>query len=860
MTNPNQTGVYTTTTPEQSESTEAAPSHESKKMDSNMSVAEEQQQMKSCVSQITNMPEANLDSQPTFLGNWHHGGMHHALGQHNFGRQQALPAFANDYLSNPSFTSFNNIHPSSLHQQLLLAKSTKPIVTTLPNLAALTQDQSSIVENRSATLISQNDELGIASTKIPSEISAVCGGSVRSSLSSDMGHSQVEMTRKAFAALDNILKLPMPKKFDLGGIIDMGIPVPHNLLTTDFMKRAECLLTQQHLRKVLPNELSSDSQFVTKLNDSLKQLQEMMRVIAKEVITRVMTIMEIGRSSGGWISSKKELINKIEHMSIHDYGRVFSVALRGAFVCNIFQKCDNNAYGNRVVQYVTKMYKLELAPGPALGRSADHCFVQYARIIYDRIGQSVLNSLRAGGSVFWTTQLKKLSRGVDTLGSLCWTTHNVYFYRKNVEGKANDQVGMEKGGLDTAKMGVTGNHIVVESADASVLDGAPECIITGINGPTGTVRLSGTKDAPAATLRSLGTTNVREDNIIDNIAISDNNFEAKQMHRKMRDDHRDCKAIAIEFAAQSRTLRVAAAAVRQQETTDKNLKRQKKKDDLRKLRQTEEANNMGKHTNMKLLEDARMKRSADGNNNSATHKNTLEAGTETFNVDEMPTISNKSVPAGIAMNAVMQKNNIKTVAETVEADVLQGSLGNSFESGEVTRTVMHESTCGAGTETAVDVDKNQRNLGESVEVGEVLDTSVAHENSCEAGAEIVQDNEVQVNLGEAGKAVHSVRRKKQCGQINHDNNKLDQGSLQLETNKRKTSKRKTSDGNKLDRGGLLSDNNKRKTMGGNQSKRCARESVELVTTPGCCGGQTLKEHLASCEAGRNSLTPLDDLW
>lgn len=30
--------------------------------------------------------------------------------------------------------------------------------------------------------------------------------------------------------------------------------------------------------------------------------------------------------------------------------------------------------------------------------------------------------------------------------------------------------------------------------------------------------------------------------------------------------------------------------------------------------------------------------------------------------------------------------------------------------------------------------------------------------------------------------------------------------------------------------------------------------------PGCCDGQTLKEHLASCEAGRNSLAPLDDLW
>jgi len=33
-----------------------------------------------------------------------------------------------------------------------------------------------------------------------------------------------------------------------------------------------------------------------------------------------------------------------------------------------------------------------------------------------------------------------------------------------------------------------------------------------------------------------------------------------------------------------------------------------------------------------------------------------------------------------------------------------------------------------------------------------------------------------------------------------------------------------------------------------------------VTTPGCCGGQSLAEHLASCEAGSTSLTPLDDAW
>ena len=30
--------------------------------------------------------------------------------------------------------------------------------------------------------------------------------------------------------------------------------------------------------------------------------------------------------------------------------------------------------------------------------------------------------------------------------------------------------------------------------------------------------------------------------------------------------------------------------------------------------------------------------------------------------------------------------------------------------------------------------------------------------------------------------------------------------------------------------------------------------------PGCCGGLSFKEHLASCEACRKSLTPLDDAW
>uniref|UniRef100_A0A7S2KWT2 Uncharacterized protein n=1 Tax=Leptocylindrus danicus TaxID=163516 RepID=A0A7S2KWT2_9STRA len=110
MTNPNQSDVSMTTMPQQSERT-AVPSHESKKLDSDKLVAEEQRQMKSLVSQITNMPEANLASPPTFMGTWHRDATH-ALGQHNLGHHQAQ-----------SFASLNNIHPSSLHQQLLHAKS-----------------------------------------------------------------------------------------------------------------------------------------------------------------------------------------------------------------------------------------------------------------------------------------------------------------------------------------------------------------------------------------------------------------------------------------------------------------------------------------------------------------------------------------------------------------------------------------------------------------------------------------------------------------------------------------------------------------------------------------------------------------
>ena len=85
--------------------------------------------------------------------------------------------------------------------------------------------------------------------------------------------------------------------------------------------------------------------------------------------------------------------------------------------------------------------------------------------------------------------------------------------------------------------------------------------------------------------------------------------------------------------------------------------------------------------------------------------------------------------------------------------------------------VTHKSTYKTGTETAVDVDKNRENLGESVEAGKVPQTVVC-ENSHEADTDKAQVQEVQENLGESVEAVRSVQKKKQRGQVNRDDNKL----------------------------------------------------------------------------------------
>ena len=127
MTNPIQNSI-STSAPVQSvpadDCTESISSHENKATESNKSATEDKQLMKSLLTQIRNMPEANLASpSDDFSSNWHHSAAYPPLGQHNLGHHQALPGFANNYISKPSFASLNNIHPSSLHQQLLHAKS-----------------------------------------------------------------------------------------------------------------------------------------------------------------------------------------------------------------------------------------------------------------------------------------------------------------------------------------------------------------------------------------------------------------------------------------------------------------------------------------------------------------------------------------------------------------------------------------------------------------------------------------------------------------------------------------------------------------------------------------------------------------
>jgi len=108
-----------------------------------------------------------------------------------------------------------------------------------------------------------------------------------------------------------------------------------------------------------------------------------------------------------------------------------------------------------------------------------------------------------------------------------------------------------------------------------------------------------------------GATSNKQCNEASVVDISDNDFKAKGLHSKMQDEQRVSKANALEFAAQSRTLRVAAAAIRQRESNERTLKKQKRKNDLLKLRQAKEANKSGEGTNIAVQEKAQKKGSDD---------------------------------------------------------------------------------------------------------------------------------------------------------------------------------------------------------------------------------------------------------
>ena len=84
MTNPIQNSI-STSAPKQSvpadDCTESVSSHENKATESNKSATEDKQLMKSLLTQIRNMPEANLASpSDDFSSNWHHSAAYPPLG------------------------------------------------------------------------------------------------------------------------------------------------------------------------------------------------------------------------------------------------------------------------------------------------------------------------------------------------------------------------------------------------------------------------------------------------------------------------------------------------------------------------------------------------------------------------------------------------------------------------------------------------------------------------------------------------------------------------------------------------------------------------------------------------------------
>ena len=67
-----------------------------------------------------------------------------------------------------------------------------------------------------------------------------------------------------------------------------------------------------------------------------------------------------------------------------------------AFAINVFQRCNDDEYGRKVLAYVAKEFRYKLQESHKV-----HCLAALARQIYDRFGHPFIECLRKNGGIYW---------------------------------------------------------------------------------------------------------------------------------------------------------------------------------------------------------------------------------------------------------------------------------------------------------------------------------------------------------------------------------------------------------------------------------------------------------------------------
>lgn len=294
--------------------------------------------------------------------------------------------------------------------------------------------------------VANNSNLYPNVIEIPASISTAvsAGDSVSSDLTDETACNE-DIARRSFAALDDLLQNKFPAGFDnLDGFVKMGVPIPFDLIKPGIVNKSNkgIQLKLTDLSRFLPEEKCT-VELLALVNTSLSQLRSMFDMIAWRAIDRVISNLRIKDGIGGWIDSRQELRREIDFCSNHESAEQgCAVALKGAFACSIFQKCNNKEYGRKVVQFVSKRFNLNLQESPLC--IPKHCFVSMAVRQYDRVGHSVLNYLRGKGSIYWRTNpIKKVAkqRNAVKVGQLFWRRYQlIYFYRKISDDASDGEV------------------------------------------------------------------------------------------------------------------------------------------------------------------------------------------------------------------------------------------------------------------------------------------------------------------------------------------------------------------------------------------------------------------------------------